>query len=169
MQDKKLINQLQQNLPVFEILLSGLPEEVYRWKPTPKKWCLLEIVCHLYDEETEDFRARTKHVLETPDLPLPPIDPEGWVKKRDYYNQNYGEVLQNFLTERENSVKWLNSLQNPLWNNAYLHLQFGPLSAGLFLTNWVAHDFLHIRQITKLKYDLLGLWSDRPLIYAGEW
>ena len=56
---------LGQNKAVFENLLSGIDEQTYLWKPSANKWCLLEIVCHLYDEEREDFRARVKHVLGT--------------------------------------------------------------------------------------------------------
>lgn len=29
--------------------------------PAPEKWCLLEIVFHLYDEEREEFRARVNY------------------------------------------------------------------------------------------------------------
>ncbi|MES2430979.1 MAG: DinB family protein [Bacteroidota bacterium] len=89
----KIINNLSENENVFKELLLGLTEEIYLWKPDPEKWCLLEIVCHLYDEEREDFRARTKHTLETPTASLPPIDPQGWVKKRTYIQQNYNEKL----------------------------------------------------------------------------
>jgi len=77
-------------------MLFGLTKEMYLWKPAPEKWCLLEIVCHLYDEEREDFRARTRHVLETPTDTLPPIDPQGWVGSRKYIHQDYPEVLNKF-------------------------------------------------------------------------
>src|SRR5690554_242708 len=102
--------ELSRNRDVFKDLLHDLTEEIYLWKLNPEKWCLLEIVCHLYDEEREDFRARTKHVLETPTEPLPPIDPQGWVEARSYIQQNYRDKLNNFLTEREQSVKWLQTL-----------------------------------------------------------
>ena len=71
MNDTIIINELSKNRNVFKELLSGLTAEMYLWMPNPGKWCLLEIVCHLYDIEREDFRARTKHVLETPAAPLP--------------------------------------------------------------------------------------------------
>ena len=35
-----------------------------RWKPTPKDWSILEIACHLLDEEREDFRVRLRSTLE---------------------------------------------------------------------------------------------------------
>jgi hypothetical protein len=33
----------------------------------------------------------------------------------------------------------------------------------------MAHDLLHIRQITKLKYDYLKYLSGQGLSYAGDW
>ncbi len=169
MDEAKITRGLSDNKHVFKELLLGIPEEMYLWKPNPEKWCLLEIVCHLYDEERDDFRARTKHILETPAKPLPPIDPEGWVTSRNYLQQNYAEKLNGFLYEREQSVHWLHTLSNPNWGNVYDHAIFGKITAKMFLANWLAHDYLHFRQITKLKYDYLKQLSNEDLDYAGEW
>lgn len=130
---------------------------------------MLEIVCHLYDEEREDFRARTRHVLDTPLEALTPIDPVGWVVERQYMQQEYAAMLGKFLEERQQSVTWLQSLQSPSWDNAYIHPKFGPLTAKMFLTNWLAHDYLHIRQIDRLKHQYLEHISGEKLDYAGGW
>lgn len=169
MNDTPITQELLRNRDVFKELLTGLTEREYVWKQNPDKWCLLEIVCHLYDEEREDFRARTKHVLETPTEPLPPIDPPGWVQERGYIKQNYADKLNRFLKEREESVEWLESLRSPKWDNAYQHPKFGAMTAKMFLSNWLAHDYLHIRQIIKLKFDYLKQQTDEALEYAGNW
>lgn len=166
---KQIINVLSRNSSVFKELLTKLSEEEYLWKQNPEKWCLLEIICHLFDEEQEDFRTRTKIALETPELPLPKIDPVGWVKERKYIQQNFSEKLKDFLHERDQSIKWLNSLENPKWGNALIHPKLGKMTAKKFLLNWLAHDYLHIRQITRLKYDYLKYKSGEDLFYAGNW
>lgn len=164
-----IINELERNKLIFKDLLENLPEEIYLWRPAVNKWCLLEIVCHLHDEEREDFRARVKHVLETPKLPAGPIDPVGWVTARKYMEQDFIIVLQNFLKERDISVDWLKKLNDPKWDNVYKHPLLGNISAGTFFTNWLAHDYLHIRQITKTKYQYLQFNTGEDLSYAGEW
>lgn len=169
MNQDETINELDRNKVVFESLLTNSSEKHVLWKPTPDKWCLLEIVCHLYDEEREDFRARVKHCLELSDLPFSPIDPAGWVTDRNYLAQNYTEVLQGFLRERTESVSWLRSFVNPDWSNTRPHPTLGNLSADDFLSNWLAHDYIHIRQIIKLKYTHHDKFSDRSLSYAGNW
>jgi DinB superfamily len=165
----KIFEELDRNKYIFKGLLENINEDEYLWKMNPDKWCLLEIICHLRDEEVEDFRTRVRYVLETPELVLPPFDPVNWVKERKYIKQNYKETLSDFIQERERSVKWLHSLTDPKWDNKYQHPKLGPMSAKLFLSNWVAHDYLHIRQILNLKFNYLKFISGEGLNYAGEW
>ena len=75
MNHSSIIKQLQANAGTFKALFEGASEELRTWKPAPDKWCLLEIVCHLYDEEREDFGARVKSTLQNPSEPWPKIDP----------------------------------------------------------------------------------------------
>lgn len=169
MEHSSIVKDLSKNKDIFKSLLSGLSKDEILWKQTDEKWCLLEIICHLCDEEVEDFRTRTKHVLESRESGPHPIDPQGWVVKRDYINQDFDKKLEEFLLEREKSISWLNSLDSPNWENSYVHPELGTMTGWLFLTNWLAHDYLHIRQIMKLKFDYLKENSKESLSYAGNW
>src|SRR4051812_33507890 len=140
-----IINELEKNAKRFQAALSGESKDVYMFKPSADKWCMLEIVCHLYDEEREDFKARLKHVLDNSPHPLPSIDPVAAVTARKYIEQDYNTMLSRFIEERYESISWLKSLELPQWDNAYQHPKFGPLTAKLFLTNWLAHDYHHFR------------------------
>lgn len=164
-----IIDSLEQNHAVFKSLLENQNTDAYLYRPSPGHWCLLEIVCHLCDEEREDFRQRLKTTLEQPGETPPPIDPENWVKDRNYLEQDYGLKVQEFLQEREKSIQWLRSLENPQWTNAYKHVHLGDLSAHHFISNWLAHDYLHIRQITRVKYNFLKVMTSESLKYAGDW
>jgi len=169
MEPGKVISELGRNRYIFRELLQGTEEAEYQWKPEPGKWNLLEILCHLYDEEIEDFRLRTRQVLEDPSKPLPPFDPLKWVEERNYRDQNFDETLDKFLLQRAKSIGWMHGLKNPKWENCYQHPKLGPVSAKLFLDNWLAHDLLHIRQIIRLKYFYLSSHTKEPLNYAGDW
>ena len=163
------IQRLKDNYKVFESLLSGLDPSEYLFKTNLEDWCILEIVCHLFDEEREDFRIRVASILDDPLKALPPADPVNWAKNRNYMEQDFEEKVQDFLRERTYSIDWLESLENPPWKNAFLHPKIGPVTASLILTNWVVHDHLHIRQITRRKYEFLEQNSDDPIDYAGTW
>ena len=169
MDHNRVIENLKTNRDVFSALLVNKHEYEYLWKPNATKWCLLEVVCHLYDEEREDFRARVKHTLETPNEPLTMFDQIAWVQDRKYIEQDYNQMVEKLLDERNNSITWLKSLKYPSWGNAYHHPKLGPLSAEHFLANWLAHDFLHIRQIVGLQFQYLKVTSENDLSYAGSW
>lgn len=169
MSPSDIIQKLASNHNIFKTLFSNLQPEEITWKRKEEKWCLLEILCHLYDEEREDFRTRVRYCLETPNLTLPEIDPVGWVKGRQYMQQDFATKLTAFLAEREASIAWLQGLENPEWSNGSIHPRFGPRTAAFFLHNWLAHDYLHIRQITRLQYDYLGEQGGIDLAYAGKW
>lgn len=169
MTHNQIITGLKNNALTFKSLFEHIPSTQIKWKAEPGKWSLLEILCHLIDEEKEDFRARTSHVLTSPHRPMSPIDPQGWVTSRDYLGQDYDQKLQEFFQEREASIQWLENLENPQWSNSYTHRTLGELSASLFLANWLAHDYLHIQQIIKLKLDYLHQERKEDLTYAGGW
>jgi hypothetical protein len=164
-----IIEQLEKNKAVFRDLLTGVQDDLIRWKQLPDKWCLLEIACHLYDEERDDFRFRTQWTLDRPGEVPPPFDQLSWVSEHRYIEQDYNTVVHNFIEERDRSVQWLKGLRNPNWENAFEHPKLGKMTAKYFLFNWLAHDYLHIRQILKLKFDFLREQSGDNLDYAGTW
>lgn len=169
MNHERIIENIKANRDVFSTILSNKNKHEYLWKPSDEKWCLIEIVCHLYDEEREDFRSRVKHTLETPEKPLAMFDQIAWVKDKKYIEQDYNQMLRKLLDERLNSSNWLSSLENPLWKNAYVHPKLGALSAEHFLVNWLAHDLLHIRQIIGIQFQFLQQSTANNLSYAGSW
>lgn len=169
MNHRYIISALENNLSTFSSLMRNINKDVYLFKPKPQSWCILEIICHLYDEERNDFRMRLQTVLESPHKHPPSIDPESWVKQHDYINQNFRLKVKAFKKERKESLRYLRSLENPQWSNYYEHPTLGKLNGNHFLSNWLAHDYLHIRQITHRKYQYLQQISTNDCSYAGQW
>jgi hypothetical protein len=165
-----LIGRLEHTGRAIRALASGVPDADARWKPESGAWSILEIVCHLADEEESDFRVRLRSTLEDPSKHWPGIDPEGWARERRYNEQDLAKNLDRFTREREASLEWLRSLDGPDWSRAHAHLTIGELTAGDLLASWAAHDALHLRQITKRLFELTerdaGGCSTR---YAGSW
>jgi hypothetical protein len=172
MDHSHIIDLLDKNKSTFAGLLLSLPEGETNWKPAPDKWSLLEVVCHLRDEEVEDFRTRTQFCLELPkklveDLFPPSIEPQKWVTERNYAEDNFVLAMAKFLNERSASIDWLRSLDEPDWERGFVHKSLGLLTAEAFLANWLAHDYLHIQQILRLKLAMLKMQVGSDLGYAG--
>ena len=153
----------------IERLARGVAAAQAHWKPAPTEWSILEVVCHLYDEEREDFRQRLRLLLEDPTQEWPAIDPQGWVTTRRYAERDLAVVLDGFATERRASVAWLQSLDAPAWDQGRRHPAGFTLHAGDLLLSWLAHDLWHIRQLADLHREYLGAVASPSydISYAG--
>lgn len=164
-----LYQDLARGAEVIRALIAGVTEAEARVKPGPESWSILEVVCHLYDEEREDFRQRLDIALHRPAEKWPPIDPVGWVAARRYNEGSLAEALEGFLAERDRSLTWLEGLSTPNWEAEY-SAPFGPIRAGDILAAWVAHDLLHVRQLVELRWGrVLRLAEPFDVRYAGQW
>jgi len=78
--------------------------------------------------------------------------------------------LQRFLRERSDSLRWLRGLEDADWDRAWEHPKAGRLRAGDFLASWLAHDWLHLRQIAQRQFQFWNA-SAAPYEtgYAGTW
>lgn len=164
------IVRLRANGAVVVALARQLDGEAACWSPTPEAWCAIEVINHLADEEAEDFRARVRLTLTAPTTEWPPIDPQGWVKGRDYAGRAMGESIERFRMERARSLGWLAALGSVDWHTAHVHPDCGAMRAGDLLASWVDHDLHHLRQLVELQHG----WCARSAApfdaqYAGEW
>ncbi len=151
-------------------LLQDVPIEVARWKPSSDVWSMLEVICHMADEERKDFRPRLKSLLfdEPPGSSITAINPPAWVNEGNYNTRDLSASLSDFQFERQGSLEWLRSLPADL--SLERTAPDREISAGQVLYSWLAHDYLHIRQITRLHYDFLALEAQGYDIgYAGTW
>ena len=159
--------ELGRLLPVLDLLVGDLDDASWRARPAPREWAPLEIVCHLRDEEAEDFGTRVRVVVAGGPA-FGPIDPEGWVEARRYRDADPRQALEALRAGRAASLAFLAGLEPERLRAAVPHPRLGPLSGLDLLAAWVAHDRLHLRQLAGT---LARLWADRwaPLRadYAG--
>ena len=152
---------------VLEALLKDLDAATWRARPALAEWAPVEIVCHLRDEEVEDFGARIKIVLEG-GAAFSPIDPERWAAERRYLETDGPQALAAFRDRRVTSLGSLVATAPARLSAAVDHPRAGALSALDLLVAWVEHDRLHLAQLAAT---LARLWATRwaPLRtdYAG--
>jgi hypothetical protein len=169
MEFKELRAELQRNGETIQKLLDGVTPVQARRKPAPDAWSMLEVICHLYDEEREDFRQRLKIMLDGSGQEWPAINPAGWVTERNYIGQDFDAMLAKWVAERTNSLAWLDGLSGADWS-AVTTTKFGSMRAGDMLAAWVRHDILHMRQLVELKHArVLELNAPYDGGYAGDW
>ena len=166
---EKVIKRLRDNAEIVRALVLPLSEEQANWNPNEETWNMKEVMEHVYNEERIDFRKHLKEMFSDP--------PQPWGKFRHeelISVESCHQALESFLMEREASLEWLRSLKSPNWE-VESKATFGleevlTFKAGDVLGSWVAHDFLHIRQINELLY----AWNMQQVLpysvrYAGAW
>ncbi len=162
--------QLTTNASAIEQMVAGLDNETARWKPTENDWSVLEVMNHLADEEREDFRIRFQFIISGASGEPQPNDPIRKVTERRYNERDLQASVADYLNERKQSLEWLRGLQDIPFDNKYSSPQGWSVSAGDMLVSWVAHDVLHMRQLTELKWGYqMHQFSPYDPEYAGDW
>jgi hypothetical protein len=177
MEFQTLYQELTQSTEMIRALLAGISQEEAQIKPDADSWSILEVVCHLYDEEREDFREHLDFIISTSlnaslhrqNGEWHRIDPQGWVTERKYNQQNLAEMQGKFFDERRKSLEWLKSISNTDLETTYTS-EFGSIKAGEMFACWVAHDNLHGRQLVELRRKYIErMVGSFNIQYAGDW
>lgn len=165
----ELYQCLVNNAEIIQALLLNVTEEEAVQKPGNDGWSILEVVCHLYDTEREDFREHLDFILHRQHESWHPIDPQEWVVTRKYNQQNFADMQKKYFEERIRSLDWLIDQAGENWDAVYTS-EHGSMKAGDMLCSWVAHDHLHIRQLIELKrLQIETITRPYQIDYAGDW
>jgi hypothetical protein len=153
--------------PILRALLDGLDAALWRERPAAAEWSPLEIVCHLRDEEVEDFGARVRVVVAGGDA-FVPIDPERWVAERRYRENDPATALAAFAERRAASLGFLATVAPERLHRTVTPSGTGALSGLDLLAAWVAHDRLHLAQLAATLARLgARRWAPLRAEYAG--
>ena len=171
MTDAELLAAARRDLarlpPVLAALLDDLDPAMWTQRPAAKEWSALEIVCHLRDEESDDFGARVRVVVEG-GTRFDPIDPERWAAERKYGEASPAEALAALRQRRTESLAFLATIEPARLARIVDQPRLGPMSGLDLLAAWVTHDRLHVAQLVST---LARVGADRcaPLRteYAG--
>jgi DinB superfamily len=151
----------------LDALVGDLDAESARIRPAPDEWAPVEILCHLRDEETEDFGARLRAVI-AGETSFAPISPAAWVEARRYREEDAREILDVVRARRRASIAYLEAIDPARLRTAISLGKIGPLSGLDLVVAWVAHDRLHLAQLAATLARLwANHWPQQKADYAG--
>ena len=131
---------------ILDALLADVDEPMWRTRPAPSEWSAVEIVCHLRDEETEDFGARVRVIAEG-GTTFVPIDPERWAKDRRYRDDDPRTALTAVKQRRRDNLAFLTLLAPARLERVVDQPKLGTMSGLDLVAAWVTHDRLHVAQL----------------------
>ena len=152
---------------VLTALLGGLDAAAWQERPAPSEWSPVEIVCHLRDEEAEDFGARVRVVV-AGGTEFARIDPERWAVERRYRDADGPQALAEFVERRAATLDFLASLKAERLQASVSSPRIGALSGLDLVAAWVTHDRLHLAQLAATLARIgARRWSPLRADYAG--
>jgi uncharacterized damage-inducible protein DinB len=132
--------------------LKGVPKAVLLWTPSPGKWSILEIVCHLRDMEADAYLTRYRRILAEETPSLPDIDGDTYSLERDYRSQKLADVVRDWTRLRRETLKVLAAAKRGDWERAGVHETAGRLTlADLLRRHALGNDEAHLGQIDAIK------------------
>ena len=153
--------------PTLTALLDGLEPALWRERPAPAEWSPVEIVCHLRDEEAEDFGARVRVVVQGAER-FAPIDPVRWAAERRYRDSDPAAALAAFAERRAANLVFLATVPLDRLRATVTQSGTGTLSGLDLLAAWVTHDRLHLAQLAATLARLgADRWAPLRADYAG--
>src|ERR1700674_3940051 len=107
---KKHLEAAEKSPKEIAAAVSGLSEKVLRYKPSPEKWCVLEVLGHLADVEII-YGYRLRQMLADTKPVLAPLDQDVWTRNLNYLDSPPSELVAFYGLGRHHNLRLLLSLK----------------------------------------------------------
>lgn len=131
--------------------VSGLSDKVLRYKPSPEKWCILELLGHLADVELV-YSYRLRQMLADKNPVIAPIDQDEWARTLGYLQAAPAELIAQYGLNRHHNLRLLRKIGlDDLKKSAYHPERKAHMTVEELVLRLADHDTNHIAQIEDLK------------------
>jgi len=148
---KKHLDAAEKSPRQIAAAVSGLPDKTLRYKPSPGKWCILEILAHLADSEVI-FAYRFRQMLADKDPVIAPIDQDAWARNLGYLESAPSELVALYGLNRHATLQLLRRMKAEDLNKSAFHPEIkAAVTVGTLLERMATHGANHLAQIEQLK------------------
>lgn len=148
---KKHLDAAEKSPKEIAAAVSGLPEMVLRYKPSPDKWCVLEVLGHLADVEIV-YGYRLRQMLADTKPVIAPIDQDAWAQKLNYLDSPPSELVAFYALARHHNLRLLRGLDAAdLSKSAFHEGTKRDMTVADLVERMSSHGTAHLQQIEKLK------------------
>ena len=129
-------------------LMTELTEEDARWKPSPDRFSVAEVLAHLAHSESHCYRMRLDRLMAETRPEFEPDDAQMYLDL--YRGADPEDAFDDFEARREDNLEFLRDLPAGAGERLALHREYGEITLAQMLNEWALHDLGHIRQIAEL-------------------
>jgi hypothetical protein len=131
--------------------VSGLSDKALRYKPSPEKWSVQEILGHLADTEIA-YAYRLRQMLADAKPVIAPIDQDAWARNLGYMESVPAELVALYGLNRHANLQLLRRLKSEdLKKSAYHPELKKDVTVADLVERMSEHGASHLAQIGKLK------------------
>ena len=141
-----LVQRLRTQAADIRRLTSGLDEAALAARIVPGKWSMKELICHFRRMETI-FADRFERMVTGEATIVPYDDPDGDPAFLALTGRPAGEVLAEFLGEREALCRRLEALSPAEWHRKAQHPQFEHYDVHFGVEYMAHHEAHHVYQL----------------------
>lgn len=131
----------------LEQLIGTVTQEKLELRPSPKKWSVRDILCHLADTETA-FAFRLRQTVAEAHHLIQPYDQDAFAAA--YEERTAREGLDTFSAIRRWDLLFIRSAVPAALPKAVTHPERGSMTFKTILETMAGHDLNHLAQITAL-------------------
>ena len=131
--------------------VSGLSDEMLRYKPSSEKWSVLEILGHLADIEIV-YGYRLRQMLADAKPVIAPMDQDAWARNLNYMECRPSELVAFYGLGRHHNLRLLRSLKPSDLSKSAFHPEMQrEITVADLVEQMGGHGAIHLQQIEKLK------------------
>lgn len=148
---KKHLDAAEKSPKEIAAAVSGLPDKVLRYKPSPDKWCVLEVLGHLADIEIV-YGYRLRQMLADEKPAIAPMDQDAWARNLNYMKSAPAELVAFYGLARHYNLRLLRGLDAAAFARSAYHPEMQrQFSVAELVERMGGHGAGHLEQIEKLK------------------
>ena len=148
---KKHLDAAETSPKQIAAAVSGLPDKVLRYKPSPEKWCILEILGHLVDIEIV-YAYRMRQMLADEKPVIAPMDQDAWARNLGYTKESAAELVAAYGLSRHRTVQLLRRMQPGDLEKSAFHPELkAAVTVAEMIERLAGHGPNHGAQIERLK------------------
>ena len=145
-----LVERLQTFTGDLRRAIEGLPDAAHEDRPGNDEWSIKEVCGHLCDH-ARHLHERLFRMIKQEEPRLPAWDQTEEWKKRDPQSAQLADLLNEFTTQRAETVEMLADLVHWNWARTGRHEERGRISIRQLVDFAIEHDEAHLEQVRALK------------------
>lgn len=132
---------------LLKAVLTEVPQEAMKFKPTPADWSVHEIIIHIADSES-NAALRARKLIAEPGSVLMGYDQDVWTNVLNYHEHNLEDALEVTRLARKSTYELLKRQPDEVFSHAVVHPEYeAPYTFEKWIELYSAHIPGHIEQI----------------------